>query len=129
MNGDSGASPAFDLRAVGSGALWGIIAMLIASILQGLLGFRTPLAAGTEEILALIWQAIGALLAGFLAARRAPGAGWLHGGAAGLSLVLALAAVNGVATALPGLGALAKAGGIATGAGALGGIAGVNTRS
>lgn len=128
MNGDSGASLAFDMRAVGSGALWGVVAMLLGSVLQGVLGFRSPLTPGTEAIMSLVWQALGALLGGFLAARRAPGSGWLHGAAAGLTLVLALTAVNGVATALPPLGALAKAGGLSMGVGALGGVAGVNLK-
>lgn len=128
MNNETGASPGFDFRAVGSGALWGWVVMLIGALLQGLYGYRSPLSAGAEEMMAIIWQALGALISGFLAARRAQGTGWLHGALAGLSMLLGLTLVNGVVAGMPGLAVLAKAAGISAGAGTMGGIAGVNTR-
>lgn len=128
MNGEPGSAPSFDLRSVGRGTLWGLGAMLAGALLQGAVAHSSPLTEQSEAILGMAWQAAGGLLAGFLAARRAPGSGWLHGGVSGLLLVAILVTVNGIATALPEAGALLKALGLGTGAGALGGVAGVNTR-
>lgn len=126
MSGEPGSS--FDLRSVGRGTLWGLGAMLLGALIQGLVAHSSPLTEQSEAILGMVWQATGALLAGFLAARRAPGSGWLHGATSGLLLVAVLVTINGIATALPAAAALLKAAGLGAGAGALGGVAGVNTR-
>ena len=126
MNGES--SPVLDLRAVGRGTLWGLAGMLVGSVIQGIYGHSSPMALATEQILTMVWQAAAGLLGGFLAARRAPGAGWLHGAAAGLGIVALLTLFNGIAYSLPDAMVLLKAAGLTAGAGLLGGIAGVNTR-
>jgi len=117
----------FDLRAVGAGVLWGLVIMLVGALMQGLAGYASPLTGRTEDVLTLVWQALGPLVGGFVAARRAAGSGWLHGAVAGLALVLSVASVMGVASALPTLAVLLKMAGIGIGVGALGGVAGVNS--
>lgn len=126
MKGETDRPMAFDPGAVVAGMVWGLVLMLFGGIAQGLFGFGRPLSAGAENVLTWVWQVAGPLLAGFLAARRAAGSGWLHGAVSGAAVVLSLAAVMGVHSALPTLAALLKLAGIGTGAGALGGIAGVN---
>jgi putative membrane protein (TIGR04086 family) len=126
MNGESGAAPVLDVRAVGVGVLWGIGILLLGSVLHGLIGFSSPLSAGAEMLLPLFWNALAGLFGGFQAARRAAGSGWLHGALAGVCLVLSMAAVMGVTSALPTMAAVLKFAGIGAGAGILGGIAGVN---
>lgn len=123
MNGESGAAPALDLRAVGVGVLWGIGTLLLGSVVQGIIGYNTQVA---EAVLPLMWQALATILGGFQAARRATGSGWLHGATSGLALVLCLAGGMGIASSLPSMALLLKMAGIGAGAGILGGIAGVN---
>jgi len=125
MNSQS-VGPSVDLRAIGVGMLWGLGLLLMAALGQGVVTFRSPVAVGTELILSIIWQLAAALLSGYFAARRASGAGWLHGALSGVALILAIAAVMGVHTALPTLAAALKMAGIGTGAGALGGVVGIN---
>ncbi|HEY3368483.1 MAG TPA: TIGR04086 family membrane protein [Symbiobacteriaceae bacterium] len=126
MNGESGAAPAFDLKAVGMGIIWGLVVLIVGSVVQGVVGFSTPLSPQAVQTLGLAWQAAAGLLGGFGAARRASGSGWLHGAVAGMALVLAVAAVMGVSSALPTLAVVLKMAGIGTAAGMMGGIAGVN---
>ncbi|MDB4896999.1 MAG: hypothetical protein JWN15_3261 [Firmicutes bacterium] len=123
MNGESGAAPALDLRAVGVGVLWGIGTLLLGAVVQGIIGHNSQVG---EAVLPLMWQALATLLGGFQAARRATGSGWLHGAISGIVLVLCLAAGMGIASALPSMAILMKMAGIGAGAGILGGIAGVN---
>ena len=124
MDGRTGG---FDIRAVGTGVLWGLGVMALGALLHGLVGYASPLSGRTEDVLTLAVQVTGPLLGGFLAARRAAGSGWLHGALAGLTLVLAIAAVMGIGSALPTLAVVLKIAGIGTGVGALGGIVGVNS--
>lgn len=116
MNNETSTAPMFDFRAVGTGVLLGLGILMLGGIIQTMASFNLP----------IVWQVAGSLLGGFLAARRAAGSGWLHGALAGAALMLSVAAVMGVHTALPLLADLLKLAGIGTGLGALGGIAGVN---
>lgn len=127
MSSGTGDTPAFDFRAVGAGMLWGLGLMLLGAVVQGIVGYSTPLSGKVENWLAMAWQAVGPMVGGFMAARRAQGSGWLHGMLAGIAVVLSVAAAMGVHTALPTLAAVLKLVGIGGGAGALGGIAGVNS--
>jgi putative membrane protein (TIGR04086 family) len=127
MNGDSNPSVGVDLRAVGSGMVWGLGLMVLGSLSQGVLDFVSPLGPDTGAVMEMVWPAAGALTGGFLAARRAAGTGWLHGVLAGAGLVLCLGTIMGVASGLPTLAWLLKVGGISAGAGVLGGVLGVNS--
>lgn len=126
MNGETGTGSSFDLSAVGSGVLRGLILMLAGAMVQGILSYRAALSPGAEQMWVYTWQGLGCLLAGFLAGRRAGGAGWLHGSMSGIGLALAAAGVMGVLTALPGMAALMKGMVAGGGLGVLGGIVGVN---
>jgi putative membrane protein (TIGR04086 family) len=119
-----GISPA----AVGRGLLWGLAALVGGGVALGLVGYRTPLDPATEEWLRWGWHSAAALLGGFSAGRRATGSGWMHGALSGAVLVLAVAAIMGIASGFPPAGALLRLLGVAMVAGALGGIAGVNLR-
>jgi putative membrane protein (TIGR04086 family) len=129
MNGERNAGPSFDLSAVGAGVLWGLMMMLTGSMLQGVLAYRSPLSPGAETVWTYIWQGLGALLAGYMAGRKAGGSGWLHGGMAGAGLAIVAAVVMGVLTAMPGMAGLMKALGGGAALGALAGILGVNLAS
>lgn len=113
--------------AIAVGVLWGLGLMLFGLVMQGVVAMGTPLSEGVLQLMTTVWPGIGALVGGFLAGRRAQGVGWLHGMLAGIALVLSIAAVAGVTTALPTLAWILQVGGVATGAGLLGGILGVNT--
>lgn len=127
MKSGDGGGASFDFSAVGSGVLWGLILILVGGLVQGVTSYRTPLSPGVEAVWALGWQAMGGILAGFLAGRRARGGGWLHGGLAGMGTALAVAGIMGVLTELPAMAALLKGLGGGAGLGALAGIAGVNS--
>ncbi len=114
------------LSAIGSGVLCGLLIMLIGAVIQGIWAYRSPLPVGSEQTAMMLWQGLGALVAGFLSGRRAAGAGWLHGGLTGLAMIMAATALMGILTDLPELAAFGKAVGGGTALGALGGIAGVN---
>lgn len=126
MRGESGLESSFDLGAVGSGILWGLMLMLVGSLVQGVYDYGSPLspAAGSSWTYAV--QGLGGLLAGFRAGRRARGAGLLHGGIAGAGLALIAALMMGVLTELPAMGALFKSMGLGLGLGAVAGITAVN---
>lgn len=126
MNGEAAGGASLNVRAVGAGALWGLALMLMGAIAQGLFAHGTPLSGTLEVVLPMAWRVLGAALAGFLAARRAEGAGWLHGLLAGMLLALALGVVTGVIMELPAIAVLAKWAGLGAGAGLVGGVAGVN---
>lgn len=121
-----GEGPSLDLSAVGSGVLWGLILMLLGAVIQGIMAYRSPLSSGAELFWTIGWQALGGLCAGFMAGRRAGGAGWLHGGLAGVGMALAVAGVMGVLTELPSMGALLRGLGAGISLGAFAGIIGVN---
>lgn len=127
MRDGSGAATGFDVRAVGMGVIWGLGILILGSIVQGIVGYSTAMSPQTVEIMNWVWQAAAGLLGGFSSARRAAGAGWLHGAVAGIALVLSVAAIMGVSSALPTLATVLKMAGIGTAAGMAGGIAGVNT--
>lgn len=126
MHGEDDAGSGFDLSAVGSGVLWGMMLMLVGALLQGIMAYRSPLSPGAEAFWNYGWQGMGALLSGFMAGRRAGGSGWLHGSIAGAGMALAVAGVMGVLTDLPAMAGLLKGLGGGAGLGALAGIAGVN---
>jgi|GEM_PF-3343553 len=126
MNDEGGASGSGTMAAIGSGVLWGLLIMLTGAVIQGVWAYKSPLPPGAEETAMLIWQGLGAVVAGFFAARRAAGAGWLHGGLAGCALAMAATAIMGVLTDLPEMLAFARAVGSGAGLGALAGIAGIN---
>lgn len=126
MNSETGSGGSFDLSAVGSGVLRGLLLMLVGALVQAVIAYRAPLSPGAEMAWNYSWQGLGALVAGFLSGRRASGSGWLHGSAAGMGLALVAAGVMGVLTSLPGLMTMLKALGVGAGLGAVGGIAGVN---
>ncbi|MGE5676341.1 MAG: TIGR04086 family membrane protein [Mycobacterium leprae] len=126
MNGTNGESRKFDLMAVGMGVIWGLVVLIGGALVQTVIGLSSPLSTQTIEILTLVWQILAGLLGGMTAARRADTAGWLHGAVSGAALVLSIAAVMGVAQALPTLAVLLKMAGIGVVAGTVGGIAGVN---
>lgn len=127
MNRDSVAAPAFDLRAVGTGVLWGVGMMTVGAIGQGVYAFGTPLSGGAEAWAGPVWRTAGALLGGFMAARRAAGSGWLHGALAGLGMLVPVSLLMGVIESLPGLMAALKMAGLGTVAGVIGGVLGVNS--
>lgn len=126
MNGESGAAPAFDLRAVGTGVLWGVGLMALGAAAQGIYAYGSPLSSGAEALAGPVWRTAGAFLGGFMAARRAAGSGWLHGALAGLGMLLPVSLVMGVIEALPGMMAALKVAGLGTAAGIVGGVLGVN---
>lgn len=126
MRSDSGAAPALDLRAVGIGVIWALVVLVLGAFVQALVGLRSPLSESGMQVMTLGWQVLAGLFGGIQAARRAAGSGWLHGALAGAALVLVVAAIMGISSALPGLAALLKMAGIGIGSGAVGGIAGVN---
>ncbi len=127
MNGEPNATASgIDLGAIGSGVLWGLGILILGAITQAVMGMSTPLSPAMESVMPQIWQGVGALLGGYLAGRRAAGNGLLHGAVSGIALILSVAAIMGVHTALPALAAVLKMAGIGAGAGALGGIFGVN---
>jgi len=128
MNGESSTGSVFDLRGIMVGTGWGLGLLLLAGLIQGAVGHGSPISAGLEQILAMLWQALGVTLGGFVAGRRAPVAGWLHGALAGLCFILAVTVVMGVLAALPTMTALLKMGAIGLGLGAAAGAAGVATR-
>jgi putative membrane protein (TIGR04086 family) len=127
MNGGTNTGTGVDLRAVGTGMVWGLGLMVAGALLQGVVAFVKPLEPATLMVMEWVWPAVASLVGGFLAARRADGAGWLHGALSGAALVLSLGAIIGVASALPTLAWLLKMGGVGAGAGVVGGILGVNT--
>jgi putative membrane protein (TIGR04086 family) len=122
----AGSGRTIDLAAVGVGMIWGLVVLLAGTLTQGVYGYARPLSPETEATMAFVWHVMAGLAGGFSSARRAAGSGWMHGALAGMALVLSLAAVAGVATALPTLATLLQLAGIGTGAGAVGGIIGVN---
>jgi putative membrane protein (TIGR04086 family) len=126
MNSETGSAPAFDLRAVGIGLIWGIGVMMVSATIQAMVVFSSPLSTAMEGIMAMVWQALGAATGGLVAAKRAAGTGWLHGAITGMLLVLLVAALMGVVTALPAAAPLLKMLVISTIAGLLGGVLGVN---
>lgn len=126
MNAKTDTGPSFQLSAVASGVLWGLILMLAGALLQGIIAYRSPLSPGAEMAGTYTWQALGALVAGFMSGRRAAGSGWLHGSTAGIGLALAAAGVMGVLTSLPTMAAMLKGLGAGAGLGAVAGITGVN---
>jgi putative membrane protein (TIGR04086 family) len=118
----------FDLGAIGRGTLLGLGLLLTAGLVQGMVGYGSPFTVQTENILRLVWQTLASLAAGFWSARRAAGAGWLHGGLAGLFVMLGAAFTMGIASALPAILVLAKMAGVGAGGGALAGVLGINLR-
>lgn len=126
MKGSAG-SPGFQPGAVGVGMLWGLGLMLLGVVVQGVVNMGTPLSEGVLRLMDTLWPAVGAAVGGYLAGRRAAGVGWLHGLLAGIALVLSLAAVMGISSALPTLAWALKVGGVSAGAGMLGGVLGVNS--
>ncbi|MFZ5816656.1 MAG: TIGR04086 family membrane protein [Bacillota bacterium] len=108
MNSERETGSSFDLSAVGSGILCGLILMLAGALFQGIYAYRSPLSPGAEAVWTYLWQGLGALMAGFQSGRRAAGAGWLHGSMAGAGLALTMALVMGVLTDLPTWAALLK---------------------
>jgi putative membrane protein (TIGR04086 family) len=128
MNSNSSSS-AVDLRAVGMGALWGLAMVGLGAMVQSMATGGTTLSPFMDQAMRYGLQALGGLVGGFMAARRAEGTGWLHGALAGMALILSIGAIMGITTSLPTLAALLKMGGIGAGAGILGGIAGINVGS
>jgi putative membrane protein (TIGR04086 family) len=124
MNGDSSAPSGLDFRAVGIGMIWGLLLMLAGAVIQTVAATASPLSEVTVGVLKFVWQGLGALVGGYMAARRAGSSGWLHGALSGAALVMALAAVMGF-DSLPTLAYVLKSAGIGAGAGILGGVVGV----
>jgi len=128
MNGDTSSDHGFNLREILIGTGWGLGILMLSGVIQGIVSHGSPISTGLELVLAIIWQGMASLLAGFVAGRRAHVTGWLHGGLSGLFVILAVTTTMGVFTALPTLTALMKMSGIGLVLGAVGGAVGVGSR-
>ncbi|HWI66677.1 MAG TPA: TIGR04086 family membrane protein [Symbiobacteriaceae bacterium] len=126
MHGESNATRGVNLRAVGVGMIWGLGMMVLSLLMQSVVSALSPMSEATVGILALAYKGLGALFGGYIAAKRAAGAGWLHGAIAGTALMLSLLAVMGVAGPLPLLADFLKVVGVGSLLGTLGGVVGVN---
>ena len=126
MNGGSGNTSGFNMRAVGVGMIWGLGMMLLSLLIQMIVSSMAPLSAPVLLTLGRVYQGLGALVGGYAAARRAASAGWLHGAISGAALVLSLSAVAGIPFSLVLLADFLKMMGIGTLLGSLGGVVGVN---
>ncbi|MDF2629172.1 MAG: hypothetical protein K0R39_3003 [Symbiobacteriaceae bacterium] len=120
-------SPGLNMRAVGTGMVWGLALMLGTAILQSVLAAMAPLNEGTLGLLSLAYRGLAALVGGYVAARKASSWGWVHGATAGTALVLSLFAVSGVWWALPTLADFLKIMGVGSLMGSLGGVVGINS--
>jgi len=126
LNRESNGTSGLNLGAVGVGMIWGLGLMILSVLVQALVSSMAPLSASTIDLLSLAYRGLGALVGGYMAARRAASVGWLHGAAAGVALVLSIFAVMGVGVALPTLADFLKMTGVGTVLGTLGGVVGVN---
>lgn len=128
MHGEMGTGRGVNLRAVGVGMIWGLGLMVLSVLVQSVVSMLSPLSQGTLDLLKLVYNGLGALVGGYVAARRAAGAGWMHGAMAGTALVLSLVAVMGIADSLPLLKDFLIVMGVGSFLGTLGGVVGVNAR-
>lgn len=116
----------FDLAAVFSGIISGFFVALILAVLLGAVAYQWPLSPLGALRATLAVQALGMLVAGFRAAAKSRGDGWLHGLAAGLGLAGALVIVSAIGWGLPGWTGLLPVFGLGASLGLLGGVFGVN---
>ncbi len=127
MRSETGRGAGFQASASATGALAGLVALVLLGTVLALILYRYPISADAANWTIFGTRILAYVVAGLVAGRSAGDSGMLHGAVAGLlQLILALAIALLVQEGWPATSVLLSQLALALAAGGLGGIVGVN---